>query len=320
MHMREYVDHVRVKQRRNQIGALDRVIAGAGRNRHVDTQARVQRHHGNKAQLLGHLLFSEVESGTRQIGPRAAARVVVNLHDDARMGRQFHRDALGERRRPGAGSPTAERDRAGQQIGEIDRRLRPAVAGVAGSIFRRIELFGLARRIKKQDDVMHRTPVARKNIGRLDPPSLVEIGRQHEATIHVFGSRRDKLFFHLDDEVRLAVHPLALGFDRRRHVGVVALFETAIDPKIDLDLLVRGEAEVAPKLAMPGNRLPGRHDACVDDALDVFRPILGRVVAIERERGDVALAMALLAFGLEDSRDVAGVIGLGNGQAGAERE
>ena len=56
-----------------------------------------------------------------------------------------------------------------------------------------------------------------------------------------------------------------------------------------------------------GGRLPRGHRSNVGDRGDVMRPLPGLFIGLERKRADLMLAVAVLAFGLEDRRDVLGI-------------
>jgi hypothetical protein len=98
-----------------------------------------------------------------------------------------------------------------------------------------------------------------------------------------------------------------VGEDARgRQIIVISLRPTGFHPALDQRDLDGREPAHAVEVAVACDRLPRRHLPARDDLADLLAAGVRLLPAEEREGGDLARAMALLAVLLEQGRDVLG--------------
>ena len=163
---------------------------------------------------------------------------------------------------------------------------------------------GLARRGRGGPDFDGADParLGQRNIGQRPPPDVLAFGG------HGVGSRfDDQIGLRADFLGRLPLVRLGplLG---RRHVLRIALRRAGIHPAGDgVDLVVR-QRHIVLELVNAHRHIdmPRRHLARDHALADGFRPGPGFFIGHQRHRRHGSGAMALLAFFLQDGRDVLG--------------
>ena len=214
----------------------------------------------------------------------------------------------------------------GQLVGELARRpaaqhaLRVEADAhlhrVAGAVvllvvrlgtvaLRLFELAALAGQIDEVQRVMQDAVVARLDLDGRDELVLVQVGGQHETAEQVAAGRADgHLLGHGQHQVRLAELPALDEFPRRWGVLGIALRNAAVRPGRQRGHVLVGHVT----LVVEGHaldRLPGRHLSALGVVFNVRGPVDGLLIGHERERGDLAGPMALLAVLLQDRLHVA---------------
>ena len=147
---------------------------------------------------------------------------------------------------------------------------------------------------------MHYRAIAGPRFGRLNPLIMIELGREHHILILdlAFGWYVERI--HVQHQIRRRNIPAVHVFARRRRVFRVAFFRAAIRPGHQrIDLLLAQRAIVG-EMAVLRVGEPGRHLLRQDVFLYGFGPRARVFVRHQRERSDLARAMALLTMLLDD--------------------
>ena len=173
----------------------------------------------------------------------------------------------------------------------------------------------LAPAARVHEHMVHDGSIARKNLRRLDPLVLGEMGVDAEDLIaqHAVGFDVIGFVAHRQDQVgRPILVPAAGGKRRRRRQFFqIALRRSGCHPGVNQPLLVVRQPAVVGKMAVLRIGVPRRHPALIDDFGDHFGPGGRVLIAGERERGDVACVMAFDAALVEEPRDLVGIRDLG---------
>ncbi|MBM4096898.1 MAG: hypothetical protein FJ261_08995, partial [Planctomycetes bacterium] len=137
---------------------------------------------------------------------------------------------------------------------------------------------------------------------------LLVVQREHKGAVMILPQgAKVKLSGQLHDHIgRIVVVP-AVAWGKLRGLGRVSLVasrRTAFHPLHDGADLGFGKSDVVPH-RHSRRQMPGRHGAVGDKGLDVIRPGVRVVVSRQFEWGDLALAVALQAPGVDDRLDIA---------------
>ena len=275
--------------------------------------------HQLAADLLddGLVRLCQVQREARPVlGVGTGGVVEVDLEDEVLVGLETHGDAARIEGCCVAGRPHLD-DLGGGERG-FHLAAHPTRVG-SGAVERRADAVG----VLEQDEVMDDAGVAGLELGALDPHVALEAELHVVAAVLVvdfLAHHRRALGPQLD--VRLAVDPAAFEgreLARRRQIGGIAFDRAALGPRHDAVDLFLAQVLVALHRARVGVREPRRHLAQRDLLGDRLRPRAHLVVAAERHRPDLTGAVAALAAGLEDGRDVARVGDRGLGRVGLVR-
>ncbi len=154
-----------------------------------------------------------------------------------------------------------------------------------------------ARRARCPDEIRSR--------GRIAPPAT-GIGITKVRNTSVPSAGTVIRLRHADDEIGRAELPAVAPVRQRRQRRRVALRRAVRDPLLQRLELGIGQAALALKVALPGDRLPRRHDPPRGHRRDLRRVPPHIVVGDQAERADLSRPMARRAAGPDDRRDVFG--------------
>jgi hypothetical protein len=233
---------------------------------------------------MDHRLPGQRQPDRRAVGPGDTDGRVVDLDDQLGAGR----DELGD----------AGREDRGEVAGRVADQLAPGVGEAIA-----VRLVGG----EEDADVVDDRAVARPGFGRLDPDVPGEVGRDAEALVGQDALRGDGVWLgHLEDDIGQADRPALGELPGWGQVSRVAERHPLVDPGQQRGTLPGGQAPVVGEVAVARVGVPGRHPAILDRLTDRPGPPPRLGEGQERERGDLAGAVARLALLLQDRRDVGG--------------
>ena len=135
---------------------------------------------------------------------------------------------------------------------------------------------------------MNDRPIARPAFGCLNPRVFLQTGVHGEPLVIQDAARRHlELLIHREDLFRLADLPALHELHRRRHVFLVPLRGSRVDPREQgVDFLLRQSA-VVEELAVSRVGIPRRHPLLDERLANAARALLRVVEGQERERPDL---------------------------------
>ena len=157
--------------------------------------------------------------------------------------------------------------------------------------------------------MVHDPPVARLVLDRRDVPVLAQVGGDHEATVDVLARRGDlEVGGQLDDEVGGAERPVVGEGRGSRDEGGVALGAPPSAQAVSVAMSAAESERLCLNRGVSwGAAFQGGIRRSLVTVGDVARAFAGLGEGLERERTDLAPAMALEAVLLEDGRNRAAV-------------
>jgi hypothetical protein len=252
----------------------------------------------------------EVEADGGLLCFRFAIGMEMGLQNEVRVGGQMVRDAGGQEFGRGAGNPAAQA--AGDGVGGVADGFdeeNSAEAGKAGLAVKSVHGARLTGGIGIEEDVVDGAPRGGLQLDGFDPVIGSETGAQDEVAIDVGTVRRHgEAGRHGEDEVGRAELPAVGEGGKRRFEGGIALRHPGGHPLLDKRNLGCGETALVAERNPAGIRFPRRHVAGFRDRGDCGRMLLHVGITHQRERSNLAGAVARRAVVVNDGRNVLAVI------------
>ena len=184
----------------------------------------------------------------------------MRLQDNVGPFGQRQGDAFRQKRRSGAGNPSAQSaGQCGHGVGGLNREDR-AQAGESGLSVLAVLGAGAAGGIGGHQDVVHHGAGERLHFNRFDPLVFRQVGLQDEIAVDVRTVRGNGISGrHFQDQVGRAELPAVGKYGELGSLGGVAFGHAAVHPLLDQRDLVRGEAPFVAIGRPAGLGFPGRH-------------------------------------------------------------